>query len=580
MRASVLPPAEAVWREQCRRTFAHFAGRYCQVLSETAGASADWIPFDLWPAQRDVARQFQEHRLLVVLKARQLGLTWLALAFGLWHVLLHPVATVLLFSKRDDEATDLLTRLKGMHQRLPPWLRARRVVTDNGHEWGLANGSRVLAFPTTAGDSYTATLAVVDEADLVPDLDRLLRAVKPATDAKGRLLLISRVDKSKPESAFKRIYRAAKQGQTDWVPVFLPWSARPDRDAAWYESQQKDVLARTGSLDDLHEQYPAADTEALTPRTLDKRLAPAWLHQCYQEQAPLADLPAGAPAIPGLEVYAPPVPGRKYVIGADPAEGNPQSDDSALVVLDADTAEESASLAGKFDPSVFAAHVAAVSAWYNSAAAMVERNNHGHAVLLWLRDNAPRVRLLRDGDGRGDGWNTTSKSKAQLWTTGADAVRDGGTTVHSFAAFTQLASIEGATLRAPEGQHDDRAVAFALALAGIQRDRDIGDFFQLRVIPLAPDPFRVPLPPESMDYPDMRYFPPSGTFQPWLELRGSRVWLNDYKTQEQAGYALHLARELLGLPAPPFDRPALEADVVRQVEKRVRDFLRQARLTP
>jgi hypothetical protein len=30
--------------------------------------------------------------------------------------------------------------------------------------------------------------------------------------------------------------------------------------------------------------------------------------------------------------------------------------------------------------------------------------------------------------------------------------------------FSQLASIEGATLRAPEGEHDDRAVAFVLGL--------------------------------------------------------------------------------------------------------------------
>src|SRR5262249_47211753 len=135
MKPPNLPPAEAIYREQCRRSFVHFADRYCRVLSETAGPAADWVPFRLWPAQPGAARQFQERRLLVVLKARQLGLTWLALAFGLWHVLLHPVATVLLFSRRDDEATDLLARLKGMHQRLPPWLKAGRVVTDNDHEW-------------------------------------------------------------------------------------------------------------------------------------------------------------------------------------------------------------------------------------------------------------------------------------------------------------------------------------------------------------------------------------------------------------------------------------------------------------
>ncbi len=42
-------------------------------------------------------------------------------------MLFRPAATVLLFSKRDDEAVNLLMfRLRGMYQHLPPLLRAGR----------------------------------------------------------------------------------------------------------------------------------------------------------------------------------------------------------------------------------------------------------------------------------------------------------------------------------------------------------------------------------------------------------------------------------------------------------------------
>jgi hypothetical protein len=290
----------------------------------------------------------------------------LVLAFALWLLLFHPIATVLLFSRRDDEAVDLLAvRLRGMHKRLPVWLQASGFTTDNDHEWGLASGSRALAFPTTAGDSYTATLVVVDEADLCPDLDRLMRAVKPTIDGGGRMILLSRADKSKPESAFKRIYQGAKNGQSDWRQIFLPWHARPGRDAAWYESQRLDILARTTALDDLHEQYPGTDAEALAPRSLDKRIPAVWLQARYAECIPC--VPVGTPSIPSLAVYEGPVPGRVYVIGADPAEGNPTSDDSAACVLDAETGEQAAELAGKFEPTVFASYVSKLSEWYNKA---------------------------------------------------------------------------------------------------------------------------------------------------------------------------------------------------------------------
>jgi hypothetical protein len=448
---------------KCLKGPAYFLDSYAQIYDAT---SREWVSFRLWHSQLKTLQSVVDHRLVVILKARQLGLTWLVLGYALWLILFRPAATVLLFSRRDDEATDLLkTRLRGMYDRLPAWLKVRSFGVDNGHEWELSNGSRVLAFPTTAGDSYTATLVIVDEADLVPDLGRLMRAVKPTIDGGGRMILLSRADKNQPQSVFKRVYRGAKQKETDWVCLFLPWDARPDRDSSWYETQKADIAYRTGSVDDLHEQYPASDLEALAPRSLDKRLASEWLQRCYIEAPTLSleEVPQ-APAIPGLIVYVLPQPNHRYVIGADPAEGNPTSDDSALVVLDTQTGEEVASLAGKFQPAVLADHAHAIAVWYNRASILTERNNHGHAVLLWLRERG-EIRVLTGHDDK-EGWLSSQLGKVMLYDQCADAFRNREVTLHSFATFTQLASIDGSKLRAPEGEQDDRADAFALACAG------------------------------------------------------------------------------------------------------------------
>ena len=87
----------------------------------------------------------------------------------------------------------------------------------------------------------------------------------------------------------------------------------------------------------MHQEYPATAAEALAARTTDKRIPASWLCQCYQ---PLSSMPVPRdwPAIPGLVVYRvpdtnPSRPKVRYVVAGDPAEGNPNSDDSACHVL-------------------------------------------------------------------------------------------------------------------------------------------------------------------------------------------------------------------------------------------------------
>lgn len=451
---------------KCTQCIDYFIEMYVMIFNAT---DKDWVRFALWPAQSDTLGKISQERQVIVLKARQLGLSWLVLCYALHAMIFRPAATVLIFSKRDEEAVELLRRVKGVYERLPAWMRPR-AVADADHNWQLSNGSNAKSFPTTGGRSYTGSLVMVDEADFVQDLDEVINAVKPTIDGGGQMLMISTVDKSRPESPFKRMFLGAKRGESDWHPVFLGWHARPSRDEDWYKAQKADVLARTGSLDDLHQEYPATPEEALAPRQLDKRIPAAWLNEVYSEQGGTNPL-----GIPGLAVYAQPQPYAdpirkvgvaRYRIGCDPAEGNPTSDDSAATVVNAATGEEMAVLCGKLQPSAFAAYVARLAEWYNSAAVLVERNNHGHAVLLWLADNSAANLLL--GPDERPGWPTTSKSKAIMYSDFVDQVRDHELIIHSFESYMQLASIDGSTLSAPEGMHDDRAVSFVLATLSVQ----------------------------------------------------------------------------------------------------------------
>ena len=65
--------------------------------------------------------------------------------------------------------------------------------------------------------------------------------------------------------------------------------------------------------------------------------------------------------------------------------------------------------------------------------------------------------------GSKPGWLCSTLGKTQLYDKCADACKNSEVVLCSFATYSQLALIDGSTLRAPDGEHDDRADAFALA---------------------------------------------------------------------------------------------------------------------
>lgn len=441
----------------CRTDFAYFVDHYCQIYDATKG---EWIPFELWPDQVMVADELVTNRLVVILKARQLGQTWLVLCYILWLMIFHPIVTILLFSRRETEAIYLLDkRLKGIYQRLPEWMMVRTIVSDSSHIWELSNGSVAYAFPSTAGDSYTASLAFVDEADLVQDLDTLMLSVKPTIDGGGRMILLSRSNKETPNSAFKKLFLSAWNHLINWKGIFLPWYSRPERTQQWYDDQRNDFLSRTGSEDGLFEQYPATPEEALAPNSISKRLPFAWLQRCYVPK----EGKKNSTLIPNFITYKEPEILHTYIVSADPAEGNPTSDDSSAHVLDEITLEEVGILVGKLEPTTFAGYLLDLSELYNGARIMVERNNHGHAVIATIKEREKDHLLMRGIDGK-PGWLETAKSKALLYSEGAKLFKDGVVTLHSNTTFMQLASIEGNTLKAPDGEFDDQAVSYVLGI--------------------------------------------------------------------------------------------------------------------
>lgn len=467
--------------DHCAEDPLYWINTYARIYdNETKG----WIPFSLWPAQEEAAMLAVNEQYVLSLKARQLGLTWLwALALSLWDMRFHPISEILLFSQGEVEALELLSeqRMRGMYNQMPEWMRLSMGSADSKSEFRLSNGSGARALPPTrGGDSRTVTHLVVDEADLIENFSDLLARAEPTVGRNGKIRIIGRAAKNKPNSPFKKMYKAAKAGEGKYKALFIPWYAHPERTQEWYEAQKVDIFSRDGSFDALFEQYPATDTEALQARSLDKRFAGEIIASVSREAKPIQF--DAAPLLPGLRLYKGPEYGHAYGLGADPSGGKTDGDPAVACVVDAVTLEQVAVLEVKAEPDVFGEYVADLAAFYNGATVLFELNNHGLAMQANLKKRGVALRsgINRRGDTGKPGWLTTNPSKHMLYDTVAhvfeDVMKEASQSgqpvlpvICDVKTAFEIAGLDINTLSAPEGEHDDHAMAFALAQQCVYR---------------------------------------------------------------------------------------------------------------
>lgn len=239
---------------------ADFVQRTRIEVPHAIGASV--VPFAPWPAQLGVLDEMERERLLVFLKARQLGISWLTCAFTLHQCVTQQAQTWLLFSQGQLEANELIRRVGFLHDHHQDRARFPALVKDNTDEWAWSNGSRIRSLPATkrAGRSFTASGVVLDEFAFMLWGPTVLAAVKPTIDAGGKLFIISSADGN--GTPYHQLWTGATSGANGFRPVFLDWRANPTRDAGWRDR----IKAENPDLSeaDVLREYPGSDQEAFT----------------------------------------------------------------------------------------------------------------------------------------------------------------------------------------------------------------------------------------------------------------------------------------------------------------------------
>lgn len=227
-------------------------------------------PFDLWECQHEVLATIAGQQRVVVLKSRRLGLSWLGLHYALWLAGFSPdtpAARILILSKNLGDAGKLLARVKRVNDRLPTFLRLATPGEDSKTSLTVRD-AEITCLPATPGAARqeTATFVMLDEFGFVKNgqAPGIWTAIQPTIEGGGQLLVVSTGNGKVGDGAqFAQIWQEASAGRSTAAPVFLPWTARPDRDEQWYEAE------RSNYEDDLSFQaeYPATADQALAGTT-------------------------------------------------------------------------------------------------------------------------------------------------------------------------------------------------------------------------------------------------------------------------------------------------------------------------
>lgn len=165
----------------------------------------------------------------------------------------------------------------------------------------------------------------------------------------------------------------------------------------------------------------------------------------------------------------------EYVCGADPAEGITR-DFSAAVMIKVRTKQVVARIRGQWKPSDFADKLFELCKLYSShkfgmPRLAVERNNHGHAVLLKLDEILRYPNIFVDLRDERMGWKTDNVTRPVMIDNFIDAAETRLLKVLDREILGECLTLidNNGKIEAAEGKHDDCiiacAIAFQLALA-------------------------------------------------------------------------------------------------------------------
>jgi hypothetical protein len=360
----------------------YFAEKYCKVISLDQGL----VPFNLYPYQRKMFKQFQEHRFNVVLACRQSGKSISACAYLLWFALFHSEKTVAVLANKGATAREMLSRVTLMLENIPFFLQPGTKALNKG-SLEFSNNSRIIAAATSGSSirGLSVNLLYLDEFAFVERAAEFYTSTYPVVSSGKDTKIIVTSTANGIGNTFYKIWEGATQGVNEFKPFRVDWWDVPGRDKEW-----KEQTIRNTSADQFRVEF-----ECEFIGSSNTLISPSVLKRLVYKQAQFSN--------EHTRIYKKPEEGHTYFAMVDTARGV-NNDYSTIVVVDTTELPNEVVAVyqdNKISPYNFPTVIAQFHKEYNNAYMLVESNDIGMTVVETLHNELELDNVLMSaGKGR------------------------------------------------------------------------------------------------------------------------------------------------------------------------------------
>lgn len=443
---------------KCGKDPVYFMKTYAKIQHPTRGL----IPFDTYKFQDNCVKAFEENRLNIVLKSRQLGLSTVTAAYCVWYAIFKKDKNILVIATKLNTAMNFINKVKTMLDSLPKWLLLTKYEPTK-QKISFSNGSVITAIPTSpdAGRSEALSLLIIDEAAFIREFDEIWTGLSPTISTGGNAIIIS--TPNGVGGQYYRLWSDATAQLNQFNPISLPWHVHPEHDQAWFVKETRAMPRQKIAQEYLCDFISSGDT-FLQPSEMD-----------YLRGMIDGPIRKEGPAH-GIWVWCDPEPGRRYVISSDVSRGD-ANDFSTFHVIDMATCEVAAEYMGKIAPDKLSELLAEYGKKYNTALLIVERNTFGYFTNQKLRDSGYRRLYYRNCTGDPyafisndpdavPGFETQGNTRPQILTRLEEVIRNRNIKIYSQRFYDQMQAFiwHNAKAQASKDSFDDLVMGLAIGI--------------------------------------------------------------------------------------------------------------------